>query len=224
MELQREGEVFVLVLGDGENRIDGAFVSEWHERLDEVTASKGPAGLVTVGQGKHYSNGLDLDWLLRQEPDDATLFFRSLFAGWARLLTLPMVTAAAVNGHAFGAGALLTLAHDRRVMRADRGWWCMPEAEHGWTLQAAMVALIRRRLSPATAHEVVVLARRYTAPEAHAAGIVDAVDDADHLLEGAIAWVANHAAKRHDALAMLKHDLYADAVDLLTTERGVTVR
>jgi enoyl-CoA hydratase/carnithine racemase len=221
VKLARDGDVFVLAMTDGENRMHDDFVAEWNEHIDEVGASRGPAALVTVGAGKHYSNGLDLDRLLASDPEDARLFFRALFASWARLLTLPMVTVAAVNGHAFGAGALLSLAHDRRVMRAERGWWCMPEAEHGWHLQPAMTGLLRRRLSPATAHEVIVLARRYTGPEALAAGIVDAVAPGDHAVADAVALAAPHAAKRHDALALLKHDLYADAIDLLTTERGV---
>src|SRR5262245_20419526 len=105
-----------------------AFVEEWTEHIDTVCESEGPAALVTIGTGKHYSNGLDLEWLGGCGPDEARLFFRELFATWARLLTLPMVAVAALNGHAFGAGALLPLVHDQRVMLEDRGWWCMPEA------------------------------------------------------------------------------------------------
>ncbi|CAM5313265.1 Carnitinyl-CoA dehydratase OS=Tsukamurella paurometabola OX=2061 GN=caiD_2 PE=4 SV=1 [Tsukamurella paurometabola] len=48
---------------------------------------------------------------------------------FARLLSLPLVTVAALQGRAFAAGAMFSFAHDFRVMRADRGYWCLPEAD-----------------------------------------------------------------------------------------------
>jgi enoyl-CoA hydratase/carnithine racemase len=221
VELTRDGDVFVLRLGDGENRMNAVFVEEWNEHIDAVCASAGSAALVTTGTGKHYSNGLDLEWLSGCSADDARVFFRELFATWARLLTLPMVTVAAVNGHAFGAGALLSLAHDRRVMRGDRGWWCMPEADHGWSLAAGMTGLLAHRLPVQTAHEAIVLARRFTGPEAESAGIVQAVAPEAQVLTVATGWAAEHAQKRHESLALLKATRYADLVDLLATDRAL---
>jgi enoyl-CoA hydratase/carnithine racemase len=197
VELTRDGDVFVLRLGDGENRMNAEFVEEWNHHIDAVCEHEGPAAIVTTGTGKHYSNGLDLEWLGGCGPDEALLFFRELFATWARLLTLPMVTVAAVNGHAYGAGALLSLVHDRRVMREDRGWWCMPEADHGWTLFAGMTGVLAHRLPVQTAHEAIVLARRFTGPEAESAGIVQAVAPEDQVLTRAVEWAGEHAAKRH---------------------------
>jgi enoyl-CoA hydratase/carnithine racemase len=221
VELTRDGDVFVLRLGDGENRMNAGFVEEWNERIDAVCASAGSAALVTTGTGKHYSNGLDLEWLGGCSADDTRVFFRELFATWARLLTLPMVTVAAVNGHAFGAGALLSLAHDRRVMREDRGWWCMPEADHGWSLYAGMTGMLAHRLPVQTAHEAIVLARRFTGPEAESAGIVQAVAPEGQVLTVATGWAAEHAPKRHESLSLLKATRYADLVDLLATDRAL---
>jgi enoyl-CoA hydratase/carnithine racemase len=65
----------------------------------------------------------------------------------ARVAALPMVTVAAIQGHAFAAGAMLTLACDFRVMRADRGFWCLPEADIGLAFSAGMTALIQSRLA-----------------------------------------------------------------------------
>lgn len=48
-------------------------------------------------------------------------------------------------GHAFGAGAFLALAHDYRIMRSDRGWWCVPAATVGLQipLPQGLIALLR---------------------------------------------------------------------------------
>jgi len=50
---------------------------------------------------------------------------------FARLLTFGVPVVAALNGHAFGAGAMLALACDERTMRADRGWLCRRRSTSG---------------------------------------------------------------------------------------------
>ena len=42
VELDREGDVFVLRMVDDDNRFHGDSVAEWHAALDEVEASTGP--------------------------------------------------------------------------------------------------------------------------------------------------------------------------------------
>jgi enoyl-CoA hydratase/carnithine racemase len=89
---------------------------------------------------------------------------------------------------------MLSLAHDFRVMRADRGFWCLPEADIGIPFTRGMSALIQARLAPQTAHEAMVTGRRYTGEQALAAGNAEAAIDA---------WLAESgehaAAERFDA-------------------------
>lgn len=106
-------------------------------------------GLVTMGTGKFYSNGLDLDWLAAH-GDQMQFYVGRVQALFARMLTLPMPTAAALNGHAFGAGAMLAIAHDYRVMRADRGYFCFPEVDIHIPFTPGMAALIQAKLTPET--------------------------------------------------------------------------
>ena len=63
----------------------------------------------------------------------------------------PCITIAAINGHAFAAGAMVALAHDFRVMRNDRGFFCLPEVDIGMTFTDSMESVIKSRLSKATA-------------------------------------------------------------------------
>ena len=61
--LTREGEVFVLDLGNGENRFNAGSLQAIEQCLDEVQAAPVPRALVTTASGKIWSNGLDLEWM-----------------------------------------------------------------------------------------------------------------------------------------------------------------
>jgi enoyl-CoA hydratase/carnithine racemase len=83
-------------------------------------------------------------------------------------------TVAAVNGHAFGAGSMLGVAHDFRIMRADSGYYCFPEVGIHIPFTPGMAALIQAKLTPAAALEAMTTGRRYGGPDAEAVGLVTA--------------------------------------------------
>ena len=118
INLSREGDVFVLRFDDGENRFRPDNLADWHAALDEVEQAGTPAALVTTGSGRFYSNGLDLEWMLTQAGGpEREEYIPAVLGLMARILVFPTITVAALNGHAFGAGAQISLAHDYRVMR-----------------------------------------------------------------------------------------------------------
>jgi enoyl-CoA hydratase/carnithine racemase len=212
--LERQDNVFVLNLGDGENRFHPDWVASVNDALDEVEKADGPRALVTAATGKFYSNGLDLDWLFAH-ADAHRDYIVSVHALLARLLSLPVVTIAALQGHAFAAGAMLSLAHDLRVMRADRGYWCLPEAGINLPFTPGMSALIAGRLAPQTAHEAMITARRFGGHEALAAGIVDRAVAEESVRATAVDLAQAQASKAGDTLRAIKARLYAPALDLL---------
>lgn len=185
IEIDRRGDVFVLTMNAGENRWNTNFVRAFDTRLDEVLASAGPAALVTASANpKFFSNGLDLDWR-RGEGDgaggDKAVFGQEFMALMARLITFPIPTVCAVNGHGFGAGFMLALCHDVRVMRADRGYLCANEIELGMRIPDEELALFRHKMSGSAFFDTVQLARRWTGPDAQAAGFVAATAPLDDL-------------------------------------------
>ena len=124
IQLERQGDVFTLTMNAGENRWNTTFVRAFAAALDEVEASSGPAALVTASASeKFFSNGLDLDWVqdpsAHPEAGDRQAFGKEFMALMGRIITLPVPTVCAVNGHAFGAGFMSALCHDVRMMRAD---------------------------------------------------------------------------------------------------------
>jgi enoyl-CoA hydratase/carnithine racemase len=212
--LEHRDDVFVLDLGDTENRFHPDWLAALNDRLDEVEKADGPRALVLAATGKFYSNGLDLDWLAGH-PDQHPRYIASVEQLFARVLALPLVSVAAIQGHAFAAGAMLTLACDFRVMRADRGFWCLPEADIGLPFTAGMSALIQARLTPKTAHEAMITARRYGGLDAEAAGIVDRTAAEDAVRGAATEIAAAQAAKAGPVLAAIKAGMYAVAIESL---------
>ncbi|HSZ13307.1 MAG TPA: enoyl-CoA hydratase-related protein [Solirubrobacteraceae bacterium] len=209
--LTREGDVFLLDLGDGENRFNAQFVDAVEGHLDEVHAQPAPRALVTKATGKFWSNGLDLDWMGANQ-DRLEAFVPRVHGMLARFLELDVPTVAALQGHTFAAGAMLALAHDQRVMRADRGFFCLPEVDIRIPFTVGMNALIAARLSPRVAHEAMTTGRRYGGEDAAAAGIVEEAVESDLVLPSAVARAAALASKDPYTLGAIKGRLYASTL------------
>ena len=207
--------MFVARMRAGENLFNPPFLRALGAVLEEVEKSDGPAALVTTGVGKFYSNGLDLGWLAGEGRAKIGPFLAAVHRLFARVLAFPRPTVAALNGHAFAGGAMLALAHDFRVMRADRGFFCLPEVDLRLPLQPGMTALIRARLPGATAHEALVSGRRYGGPDAVARGIAGESLPEEELLPRAIEIAQGLAGKDPATLVALKRGLHAEALRVL---------
>jgi enoyl-CoA hydratase/carnithine racemase len=212
--LDRDGDVYLLDLGDGENRFNVDFFDALEGHLDEVQAASSPRALVTKATGKFWSNGLDLEWMAAN-PGLIEEFIPRVHELLARVLSLDVPAIAALQGHTFAAGAMLALAHDQRVMRADRGFFCLPEVDIRIPFTTGMNALIAARLSPRAAHEAMTTGRRYGGVEAAAAGIVDEAVEEDRVLPRAIELAGALASKDPATFAAIKQRLYADALTAL---------
>ena len=218
ISLEKQGNVFVLRLQNNENRFNFDSIDELNGALDTVEAAADPVALVTIGEGKFYSNGLDLDWMSKAGPKDAFENIGRVHALLGRMLGFPCITVAAINGHAFAAGAMFALAHDYRVMRNDRGFFCLPEVDIGMTFTPSMESLIKARLSKATAHEAMVTGRRYTSTEALAASIVQASVSEAEVLPASVALADKHKKNDRKPLTGIKRSLYKETLEILARE------
>lgn len=213
--LEQDGELFTLDLGDGENLFNADFLSAVEQHLDVVQAAEPPRALITKATGKFWTNGLDLQWMAAN-PDQIQTLLARVHGLLARILTLDVPCVAALQGHAFGAGAMLAVAHDMRVMRADRGFFCLPEIDLQIPFSRGMNALLMARLSAQTAHEAMTTGRRYGGTDAQSAGIIDHAVDAEQILPTAIEWARSMAAKSPTTLGAIKRRLYEETVLALT--------
>ncbi len=218
--LDRHDAIFVLTMDGGENRMNRPWLEAVTAALDKVDAAAEPKALVTTGSGRFYSNGLDLEPLMAAGPESMAAFVADLERLFARFIATPYITVAACNGHTFAAGAMLALCHDFRVMRTDRGFFCLPEVDLGIPFTPGMDGLIKRRLPPVVAHEVMVTGTRYGGEVAAAKGIVHHAVARAAVLPQAIEIAAGLAAKAGPTMRAIKVRMYADLIELLESSTG----
>lgn len=214
IELSKEGALHLVTMNNGPNMICPDWQHRMIEVLDTVEADcEGPAAMVLMGEGKSFSNGLNLEALMALEPEAMVAFGATMGQIFRRLLLLPLPTVAALNGHAFAAGAFLALACDYRIMREDRGWFCISEVDVGVPIDPAMMNLVKAKLPPATVRDAILTGKRYTAEEAIAAGIADGAASETELATQAQALAASLAEKERGIFRTLKRNLYGSVGD-----------
>jgi enoyl-CoA hydratase/carnithine racemase len=203
IELEERGPVRVVHWRDGENRFNRNSLDRWDEVLTDLESIDGPLAVVITGEGKFFSNGLDLEALV-DRPGELGGVIAGLHGILARLLVFPAYTVAAINGHAFAAGAMFASVLDARVMRDDRGYWCLPEVDLGLPLTKQMTAAVTARLPLPAVLDAMLTGRRYGAAEAVAAGLVDEKAPEVDVVERAVERAAAIANKDRSVIATHK--------------------
>lgn len=204
--LEHHPPVFILRL-----KKDGAFtpglIAETHAALETAQNTAGEACLVITGEEKTFSTGFNLEYVATATADEKQLLMHQAVELLERLLAFPLPTVAAINGHAFGMGALVALACDYRCMRADRGYFCLPEIDLKVTLPAGMMSLLKLKLSPPVLRDLLLTGRRIGGAEALRLGIVDEACAADEILQNAVSRATALAAKDRETYGAMKRGL-----------------
>lgn len=222
IEYELDQGVAILFMNDGENRFNLNFLNAFLKVLDGIEQDTDAHALVvTASHEKIFSNGIDLDWLLpilqKQDKETASLFFHTLNRLFKRLLLYPMATVAAISGHAFAGGAILSCAFDFRFMRSDRGFFCFPEVDLGIPFLPGMIALIRKAIPLYKMEELHLTGKRITAEECEAHHIVVKACHQQDLMKEALAF-AREQKKRRSILAEMKRRMYSAVVHAIEVE------
>ena len=147
LEYTVDEHVAIVTMNSGENRFNPDFLNRFLDVLDRVEAETDARTLVVrSSHEKIFSNGIDLEWLVpvieKGDIPAAKDYFFLMNRLFKRTVTYPMITVAAITGHAFAAGAIYSCAFDFRFMRSDRGFFCLPEVDLGIPFLPGMNAML----------------------------------------------------------------------------------
>lgn len=190
-----------------EGKFNRDSLDAFNQALDQVEADQEAQALIITGEDKCFAQGLDLEYLGSIAPDTAMQFVEECMVMIGRLLQYPLPVVAAVNGHAFGLGAMITLASDYKVMRDNRGYFCLPEVNLNMVLIATMNALVTHTLSGNTLRDVLLTGKRIGGSEASLRGIVDEACGTENLIARARALAEPMMGKDRNTLSGLKRGI-----------------
>ncbi len=214
--------VAVVTLDNGENVFNPPFLEDFLAILDRVEIdTKARTLIVKSAHTKIFSNGIDLEWLapIIQKADWETSqkFFNTLNRLFKRLVTYPLITIAAITGHAFAGGAILCCAFDFRYMRSDRGFFCFPEVDLGIPFLPGMNALLQKAIPQYKLEEMQYTGVRLTAQECEQHHIVRKACHGEKLMTETLAF-AHTLNKNRAVIAEMKQRLNKEIVRVIDVE------
>lgn len=217
-----ENHVAVVTLNDNDNRFTPDFLNAFLSVLDEIeNDTNATTMVVTSSHDKIFSNGINLEWLMtidrEKDPNTFKSFLYLLNKLLKRTLMCPLLTIASINGHAFAGGAIWSCAFDFRLMRADRGFFCFPEADLNVPFLHGMTALVRKAVPSPYADEMMLTGIRLTAQECVEKGIVKEAYHQDQLMEKSMEFAAVLNKDRR-YIKDMRHKMYKDIVHAIEIE------
>ena len=204
IRVEDHGSYATLVLDDParRNALSVESSAELVRSLEAMESSGNVRVLVVTGAPPAFCAGADLAQL--EESDEAGL--RSIYAGFQRMVRSSMLTIAAVNGAAVGAGMNLALACDLRLVapeaRFDARFLALglhPGGGHTW--------LLRRAVPYPTAAALLLAGEVRNGQEAERIGLAHRCVPSDELLPVAHELAARAASAPTELLARTKSTL-----------------
>eukprot|EP01133_Synstelium_polycarpum_P016766 gene16766-19934_t len=222
-------DIYLFKMDDEENKFNDTNIKNMNDAMDYLLSIETACCVISIGMNpKFYSTGLDLDWALPRGPLGFKAFVITFQNMLARLLEFPIPTISIINGHAFAGGAMLAIAHDFRVMRKDRGFFCLPEVDIHIPLTPGMNSILQSKISNAMVfRDAALLGKRFSGDDSKKCGIVDVSTTQDQLMEEAlrIAKAVSSKGKDRVTFASLKREMWKRAlVDLRSEDMGESAK
>jgi enoyl-CoA hydratase len=179
-----DGAVATITMDDGKaNSLSPTMLAALNSALDRAAADN--AVVVLTGREGRFSAGFDLG-VLRAGGSEAHGMLMGGFRLCERLLSFPLPTVAACNGHAIAAGSFLLLSCDVRLGAAGAFKIGANEVAIGLTMPYTAIELMRQRLNPRFFSRCALTAEILAPDDAVLAGFLDQTVPAAEVLVDAL--------------------------------------
>ena len=228
IEWKNEEGVAVITMCNGANTQNQEFAKQMNRCFDEILEDTSLFSIIlTSSDEKNFSQGIDLEWMGQKMQDQDFDAIKAFMYGmndiFTRILLMPIPVIAAINGHAFGNGAMLACACDFRFMRSDRGFFCFPEVDVSIPFLPGMIAFVRKSIPEYQFNEMILSGKRMTADVLEASHVImKACDNQEILMAEAMSFAATFTKKR-GIFGELKKRMHKNIVHIMETQDPVHI-
>uniref|UniRef100_H3D0P9 Enoyl-CoA delta isomerase 1, mitochondrial n=1 Tax=Tetraodon nigroviridis TaxID=99883 RepID=H3D0P9_TETNG len=176
--------------------------------------------ILTSGQPKVFSAGLDIMEMYGKSPEHCGEFWRAVQEIWLKLYGSNMVVIAAINGSSPAGGCLLSLTCDYRIM-ADNPRYSigLNETQLGIVAPFWFRDTMMNTVGHRSTEIALQLGQLYSPAEALETGLVDKLVPEDQVLATATQAMAKWLAIPDHARQLTKSMVRKQTVDKLTSNR-----
>jgi enoyl-CoA hydratase len=203
LEVTRDGAVAtVRISRPPANAVNPAMIREFLAVLPPLAGDQNVRCIVITGTGRFFVAGADI--AVMRDLSAANQAEMRRWIDVQRLLELaPKPVIAAINGHALGGGAELSLACDLRILSGSASFG-FPEMTLGLFPGAGGSQRLPRLVGPHLAKRIMIDGERLSPSAAAELGLVDLVADEREFPEVVAAQARRLAAKPTAAIGLLK--------------------
>ena len=220
VEWKKQDTVAIVSMCNSTNRMNKIFAQDFNRCLDQVESDAQVKSMIlTALDEKNFSQGVDVEWigerLTANQRQDVIDFMYEMNDVFKRLLLFHVPVIAAINGHAFGNGAILSCACDFRFMRKDKGFFCFPEVDISIPFLPGMIALVRKAIPEYLFNQMLLSGRRMTAVDLENTNVlVKACENQEDMMQEAMAFAAGFD-KKPGIFRELKRRIHKDVLRIM---------
>jgi enoyl-CoA hydratase len=179
------------------NAVNLEFAEAFHAAVESVVDAPECRAVVLTGEGRSFCAGIDHREVPAYDPATRARMLRTINRAIRDLYGIPKPVIAALCGHAIGAGLVVAIASDSRVVATGPFKLGLTEAAAGIPFPAAPLAISAAELSPRALRVLTLGSEAFPPDAAEIAEIVDRLVPPEEVFAAAMA----EAKRRAEILA-----------------------
>jgi len=174
----------------------------FNEMLNELNENPKLRVIIFTGKGRAFSTGNDLK--AKMTPEEAFEFTKMGRNVCLKILNLPIITIAAVNGFALGGGFEVAMSTDFRVA-SEKAVFGLPEVSIGLLPIWAGLTILPRLIGIQAAKEIMITGKRYGVEEAKGLGLINKIIQSENFMPSVLAYAKEFTKKDPILVQMAKY-------------------